>query len=472
MNAFNTISLAYSILLMGSICILFFTFRNKFDKSGFFFLIAEILFLPTVAIINLAHADSFYKSWFFIRIANATYLLAEILIFFSVYSLYRKIHPRTYVAVFFAASIFFGAAEFLRFKDPYLPSLVYPIGYSLIAFATYRICATCEIFDLKTNPFFNWLKYIEAALLTISLTRILGYFLITPVTPFDNNSAASLFLSIMAIVNISRYISYQSLRISWVGPQQNFLNRSLAQSAKDKEGLVENLINTNRLLGISALASTLAHELSQPLTSATLQVEAVKRDLMITGVDAPAVVAMSKVSLQLATLSEIVKNLRQLFAAKNEDFTTFSLQNISDEVINLVRATERTNSIKLIEEYSCNPIVHGNPVQIQQVLINIVNNAIEAIDITKSIKRQIRIVIFQTEGFARLTIEDSGPGIRDDLLPVIFDLYKTTKSDGLGIGLWLSKIIVDNHKGSIAAANKPEGGATFEIKLPLAGQTS
>ncbi len=77
---------------------------------------------------------------------------------------------------------------------------------------------------------------------------------------------------------------------------------------------------------------------------------------------------------------------------------------------------------------------------------------------------------FSAISFACLFIEDSAEGISEELLPSLFDLYKPTKSDGIGIGRWLSKIIIEKHNGSIAASNKPDGGAFSVVRLPLLEQ--
>ncbi len=147
-----------------------------------------------------------------------------------------------------------------------------------------------------------------------------------------------------------------------------------------------------------------------------------------------------------------------------------------DEVIELVEPSLQAKGISLQKNYQSNPLIFGDAIQIQQVLINILNNAIDAITAIDAIatstagkptNRIIRVGIAQNEQFAILTVQDSGPGITPNLLPTIFELYKTTKLHGLGVGLWLSKTIMDAHHGSITASNSHSGGAVFEIQIPL-----
>jgi len=112
--------------------------------------------------------------------------------------------------------------------------------------------------------------------------------------------------------------------------------------------------------------------------------------------------------------------------------------------------------------------VLGNAIQLQQVLINLFNNAIDAIDQSDLPNGKIILSISQSEDFSLIRIQDNGPGISASFLPGMFNLYKTSKQEGLGIGLWLSKTIVDKHNGTICASNNSHGGATLEISLPLA----
>jgi len=104
---------------------------------------------------------------------------------------------------------------------------------------------------------------------------------------------------------------------------------------------------------------------------------------------------------------------------------------------------------------------------LQQVLINLFNNAIDSIDEGNSNVREILILITNDEANATLSVTDSGSGINPMAIESLFELYKTTKPNGLGVGLWLSKTIIERHQGKITASNDAHGGAIFEIQIPL-----
>lgn len=116
---------------------------------------------------------------------------------------------------------------------------------------------------------------------------------------------------------------------------------------------------------------------------------------------------------------------------------------------------------------SANPTIYGDSIQLQQVFINIFNNAIDAIELAKPSLREITLTVKVDYKTVIVTIEDSGNGITPETLPVIFDLYKTTKNEGQGVGLWLCRTILDKHQATISANNSKSRGAVFTLQFPL-----
>lgn len=300
--------------------------------------------------------------------------------------------------------------------------------------------------------------------------RILSCFSDTPINPRIPTASAITFYIFFLILNVFRYISYQSLRISWVGYRAssiNPLNENLAVVTQEKNHLVQGLIASNRVIGIGALASSLAHQLSQPLTAIGLQTETLKRDLNNSGGNQVAAVMLDKINSQLSKLTNLVKNLRQLFNTNIHDFHKVDLAFAVNELLEIIEPTLEAKKIRLRKSISSNITILGDAIQIQQVLINLFNNAIDAIGSAYPQSREISIYVSSDDQFALIDIEDTGAGIDMKILPTMFELYKTSKKDGLGIGLWLCKTIINKHHGEIAASNSLSGGARFTIQIPL-----
>jgi C4-dicarboxylate-specific signal transduction histidine kinase len=106
-------------------------------------------------------------------------------------------------------------------------------------------------------------------------------------------------------------------------------------------------------------------------------------------------------------------------------------------------------------------------IQLQQVILNLVVNGVDAMKDTPSENRIISIRTSRVEKFAELSVSDRGPGISEDKLKEVFEPFFTSKTEGMGMGLSIARTIIEAHHGSISAKNRVHGGATFRIKLPL-----
>jgi C4-dicarboxylate-specific signal transduction histidine kinase len=315
---------------------------------------------------------------------------------------------------------------------------------------------------------FTWL---ELGMVVYGFIRILANFSPRAVLPRDDPSDLGVFIfSIYIVLGVFRYLSYLGIRITWINPSDptpNTLNKPLAQAIKEKDQLLQGLIASNRVIGISALASSLAHQLSQPLTTIALRADTTRRDLVQSGQDPKIIASIDEIATQSLRLTALVKNLRQFFDSNSSDHVPTNLQNKIDEILEIVEPQLQSNKIILLKEYKSNPIVFGDGIQIQQALINVINNSIDALVLSQDSPKKISISLTSNQSQATITVRDNGGGIDSELLPTIFDLYKSTKKDGLGVGLWLSKTILANHQGGIAVKNDPIGGDAFTITLPI-----
>lgn len=420
------------------------------------------------ALININPIHQNHITFF---LSNFLALCAEGSILFSIHALTKRIQIKFFLILITFFLLYSLLMEFCRATiDSNSPTLLYALVSCLLALLTVVACKSTTSIELSKNLFMKWIGIIEGALAILALIRIASYFFDEPIKPHGPTPGITFFYATYVGLCIFRYVAYQSLRISWVDPityKANILNANLAKAIEEKDQLLRSLIASNRVIGISSLASSLAHQLSQPLTGIALQTETVKRNLLVSGHNPELSTPLNKISDQLNKLSSLVLNLRQLFISKNERFIPLNLQQITNEILEIIEPTLLSKKILLLKSFQSNPICFGDKVQIQQVLINIFNNAIDAISDSDSKNKEIRIEIYQDKSFARLKVEDSGIGIDTELMPKIFDLYSTTKSDGLGVGLWLSKTILEKHRGSIIASTGLSGGAIFEIRIPL-----
>jgi signal transduction histidine kinase len=473
MNALAALGITYLFITICSASILYFSFNGKIDASGKYFFLGELSIIPGIIGVILGNLNSAFIASPVLFIINLSTWSSHVCVLFSIYALSNGSNNKKFIWAVGSALLYASMIEFVRQTNSSVQAttLLASIADASFSIWTYAICKYSTDTDLRKNLFFTWIKNIELMLGLFAIMRIASCFMTeTPINVRFPTPTIITFYIFFLILNIFRYISYQSLRISWVDNRTlsiNPLNRNLVVVTQEKNSLLQDLIASNRVIGIGALASSLAHQLSQPLTAIGLQTETLKRDLNNSGGNQVAVIMLDKINSQLSKLTNLVKNLRQLFNTNIHDFHKVDLAFAVNELLEIIEPTLEAKKIRLRKSISSNISILGDAIQIQQVLINLFNNAIDAISSADPQSREISISVRSDDQFALIDIEDTGAGIDINMLPTIFELYKTSKKDGLGIGLWLCKTIINKHHGEISVSNRSDGGARFTIQIPL-----
>ena len=233
---------------------------------------------------------------------------------------------------------------------------------------------------------------------------------------------------------------------------------------------LETAAHVARLATAHDMGSALAHEINQPLTAVITYAQACIR-LLRTGEAAPAETLqwMERVALQAERAAEIVRRLR-LFVRKDEShLAEVRIEELVDAVIALMQPLARDCGVTLVACAAPDlPPVVADAIQLQQVLVNLLRNAIEAIDGAgeAASRREVRVGALATADGVGIAVEDTGPGFDAAVKARLFEPFFTTKPDGMGIGLSVSRAIVEAHGGRITAAARPGGGARFRVVLP------
>jgi signal transduction histidine kinase len=229
------------------------------------------------------------------------------------------------------------------------------------------------------------------------------------------------------------------------------------------------LAHLNRQATAGELSASIAHELNQPLGAILSNTETV--ELML---DSPApnieeikaIVADIKRADQRA--SDVIQRLRRLLTKARFEARNIDLNEIVSEVMSILAAQAAAQNVTISTVLSPDPlIVKGDRVQLEQVILNLVANAIDAL--TDSSKdRQITVqTIRRDDDAAELSVSDTGPGVRPDALKQIFEPFFTTKQSGMGMGLAIARTIVEAHAGRLWAENQAGAGAIFRLTLPI-----
>jgi two-component system, LuxR family, sensor histidine kinase TtrS len=226
----------------------------------------------------------------------------------------------------------------------------------------------------------------------------------------------------------------------------------------------------SRMSAIGEMAASLAHELNQPLTGAINYCSVCLRMLSDGNTDSKKLTQGMKNAVEGATLAaDIIKRVR-LFVQKGEpQHSALDLNRAVCNVALLVKHEASRHKVNIELNLEDNlPAVVGDMIQLEQVVLNFIRNGIDAMDKINPNKRKLSITTRKIEGGkVMLSAADSGEGITTDAMPKIFDAFFTTKSDGMGIGLSISRSIIESHQGMIRARSLSSGGTELVFELPI-----
>jgi PAS domain S-box-containing protein len=244
------------------------------------------------------------------------------------------------------------------------------------------------------------------------------------------------------------------------------------RAEKEANELRSNLAHSGRVTLLGQLASATAHELNQPLGAILRNAEAGELMLQEPELDLNELRAvLADIHGDVQRASAVIDRLRSLLKRRVLQLQPIQLESVIDEVVALVRADAAARRVKLF--FSAGPglpRVQGDRIHLQQVLLNLLMNALDALAAGASKEPYIDIVAQRTEaGMILVRVCDNGPGFRGETQKRLFEPFFTTKPNGMGMGLPVSQTIIEAHHGKLWAENRPEGGACFCFILPVAG---
>ncbi len=250
------------------------------------------------------------------------------------------------------------------------------------------------------------------------------------------------------------------------------LRRRQQQAEGEALRLRGELAHAGRVSVMGQLASSLAHELNQPLGAILRNAEAADLFLEASPPNLEEVRAiLSDIRKDDQRAGNVIDGIRALVRRHDVEMRPVNMRAVVDAVAGLLSHEAQSRRVTLSTDLAGDlPPVRGNPVQLQQVLLNLMINGMEAIGASSNGRRALLVRARPLErGLLEIAVSDSGPGIPAEELPRIFENFYTTKSGGMGMGLAICRRIVEAHGGKIRAENDPGGGATFRVTLPAEG---
>lgn len=242
-------------------------------------------------------------------------------------------------------------------------------------------------------------------------------------------------------------------------------NEKIVQHMKELRETQEQLVQAAKLAAIGELASNVAHEINNPLTSILGYAELIKDESDLETIMKDIAI----IERESVRAREIVQQLLEFARKRPLEIGAVNVNNLLREVVALVGVQLKDASIKIREHYSELPVIKGDPNQMKQVFLNLLTNAVHAIaENSPERSKEIDIRTSNSERSVLVEISDTGHGISTEVLPQIFEPFFTTKHEkGTGLGLSITYKIIQSHKGKIDVESVEGRGTKFTISLPI-----
>lgn len=248
--------------------------------------------------------------------------------------------------------------------------------------------------------------------------------------------------------------------------------RDLTQQKQSQALLLEHqerLARVGRLSTMGEMTASIAHEINQPLTAISMYAQACLKLLQAAVLDRTKLsAALDKLNRQSLRAGAIIERIQRFVRNESGQRELVDLRHLIAEISQFARADARLHDMELIFDLGEDlPNVWCDPIQVQQVALNLIRNAIDATHQIGSVNgNRITIRTGRVDDWVEVSVEDAGTGVSVDDEPLVFSAFHTTKKDGMGMGLSICRSIINQHGGQLGFNNNPVHGATFWFRLP------
>lgn len=250
--------------------------------------------------------------------------------------------------------------------------------------------------------------------------------------------------------------------------------RDLSEQHAAREALSEQrekLAHVGRLSTMGEMTASIAHEINQPLTAISMYAQSALRMIDRGDLDADKLAAaLEKLNTQSLRAGAIIERIQRFARAQESHRELLDVNALLQDLVKLAEGDARMHDVDITFDLAGNlPRVRCDAIQIQQVALNLIRNAIDAMRETGDRTRNAMSITTRVTGErVEVAVSDQGPGVAEDQQKLLFRPFHTTKKDGMGMGLSICRTIVAEHGGELSFRSNPEGGATFFFSLPAA----
>ena len=254
-------------------------------------------------------------------------------------------------------------------------------------------------------------------------------------------------------------------QVGWMGSMVDITDRKRAEEQARQQQ--ERLQSTARLVAVGEMASSIAHELNQPLAAISSYCTGAVNLLRNQAQASDVVPALEKAVEQARRAGQVIRRIYSLTRPSESNFETIDLAGRIEAALALMDGDLRQKAVRASFEPRARPLIEGDPVLIEQILLNLLRNAIDSMRETPMELRQVAVELTTEDDYASLSVSDRGCGIAPAVADKLFDPLFTTKPEGMGMGLAICRSVVENHRGRLSFEPNPDGGTVFRCLLPL-----
>ncbi len=271
------------------------------------------------------------------------------------------------------------------------------------------------------------------------------------------------------IIAYAALVGYWSERLAIEKIQAEMEAQAFKTLSKRQEKLIADLGRLNKAATAGVLAASIAHELSQPLQSMLLNNSLALEEATKPNANMQLLESTLQEQIDSANrMTEIINTMRGVFTESGAKEQTVDLFDITERLGLLIKPQSEKRGIRVMFEKTGPALVKVRISEIQQVLLNLVGNAVDALIQSDTLTPTIKVSFGNESEWVTCHVEDNGPGIPQSKLENIFKFLNSSKTGGMGLGLWLSKYIIERNHGQIHVSASSMGGAKFTIQLPKA----
>ncbi|CAM3700907.1 sensor histidine kinase [Polynucleobacter arcticus] len=414
------------------------------------------------------------KPEFNFTVANTLFYIAAILQLLFCRSLNKPVSKRVQYVFLLSALIFGLVFEWMRIHS------TFESRTSLICLVT-GFFFILQIVQLRikraTAPSKQliYLQYATSAELFFAIGR-LSLVLASGLTIREVEQIPQLLILLtitQIVMNTLAYIAigaYWSERIARSNVQSQIENEEIKSLLMERENLISNLLKANKTAATGALSASIAHELNQPLGASQLNIQFLQKKLLegnLTVEQNQEILAALLADNQRA--ASIIQSLRSIFSSGKIGLRSVEIGGLIESVLEITTPEIQAKNIQVVLKLSSTALVNANQSEMEQVFLNLMNNAIQALVASNKVPRILQIESHDFPGGLELRVTDNGLGIPAEIRLHLFELLAgSDKKSSMGLGLWLCRHIVRRHGGRIDYQDAPGGGAQFIVFLPKA----